>query len=59
VTEPVLTTSNKFDRAPINEISILWLSAGLSCDGETIAMTLYGGNRIVDMLLGDSFPRIC
>jgi hypothetical protein len=24
---------------PVGEIAILWLSAGLSCDGDTIAMT--------------------
>lgn len=41
---------------PIEEMTLLWLSAGLSCHGETIAS---GGSRIVDMLVGDQLPRIC
>lgn len=40
------------NQAPINEISILWLSAGLSCDGETIAMTAATQPSIEDVLGG-------
>jgi hypothetical protein len=32
-------TSRAGDTLPVAEISILWLTAGLSCDGDTIAMT--------------------
>jgi hydrogenase expression/formation protein HypE len=27
--------------------------------GAVLATTLYGGNRMVDMLVGDPLPRIC
>ena len=40
------------DQVPIGEISILWLSAGLSCDGETIAMTAASQPSIEDVLAG-------
>ncbi|HXS23192.1 MAG TPA: hypothetical protein VN719_03100 [Gemmatimonadales bacterium] len=38
--------------APIDEISILWLSAGLSCDGDSIAMTAATQPSIEDILSG-------
>ena len=38
--------------APIEEIDILWLSAGLSCDGETIALTAATQPSIEDLLFG-------
>ncbi|MEO5904559.1 MAG: hydrogenase expression protein HypE [Gemmatimonadaceae bacterium] len=38
--------------APIAEMSILWLNAGLSCDGETIAMTAATQPSIEDVLSG-------
>ena len=37
---------------PIAEMTILWLSAGLSCDGETIAMTAASQPSIEDVLSG-------
>ncbi|HYZ82930.1 MAG TPA: hydrogenase expression protein HypE [Bryobacteraceae bacterium] len=37
---------------PIKEIDILWLSAGLSCDGDTIAMTAATQPSIEDLVLG-------
>ena len=38
--------------APIDEIAILWLSAGLSCDGDSIAMTAATQPSIEDVLSG-------
>ncbi len=37
---------------PISEISILWLTAGLSCDGDTIAMTGATQPSLEDLLAG-------
>jgi hydrogenase small subunit len=37
---------------PINEIHILWITAGLGCDGDTIAMTAATQPSIEDILLG-------
>jgi hydrogenase small subunit len=37
---------------PIEEIDILWLTAGLSCDGESIALTAATQPSIEDLLLG-------
>ena len=37
---------------PIEAISILWLNAGLSCDGDTIAMTAATQPSIEDVLRG-------
>jgi len=37
---------------PITEISILWLTAGLSCDGDTIAMTGATQPSLEDLLAG-------
>src|SRR3979411_1407135 len=38
--------------APIEEIDILWLTAGLSCDGDTIAMTAATQPSIEDLVMG-------
>ena len=40
------------DTAPIREIDVLWLNAGLSCDGETIAMTAATQPSIEDLIRG-------
>ncbi len=37
---------------PIREIDILWITAGLGCDGETIAMTAATQPSIEDIVLG-------
>ena len=37
---------------PITEIDVLWLTAGLSCDGDTIAMTAATQPSIEDIVLG-------
>ncbi len=48
-------TSNR--REPIAEIEILWLTAGLGCDGDTIAVTGATQPSIEDIVLG-AFPWI-
>lgn len=37
---------------PIDEITVLWLTAGLGCDGDTIAMTGATQPSIEDVVLG-------
>jgi hydrogenase small subunit len=39
-------------REPIKEIAILWITAGLGCDGDTIAMTAATQPSIEDLVLG-------
>jgi hydrogenase small subunit len=41
-----------FNQEPINELDILWITAGLGCDGETIALTGATQPSIEDILLG-------
>src|ERR1700674_3960753 len=38
---------------PIREIDVLWINAGLSCDGDTIAMTAATQPSIEDLVLGN------
>jgi hydrogenase small subunit len=44
----------KFERAssPITEIDILWITAGLGCDGDSIAMTAATQPSLEDIILG-------
>ncbi|MBV8900754.1 MAG: hydrogenase expression protein HypE [Verrucomicrobia bacterium] len=42
---------------PITEIDVLWITAGLGCDGDTIAMTAATQPSIEDLVLG-SIPGI-
>src|ERR1700736_2255922 len=37
---------------PISEIDVLWITAGLGCDGDTIAMTAATQPSIEDIILG-------
>ena len=39
--------------APIQEIDVLWLNAGLSCDGDTIAMTAAEQPSVEDLVRGN------
>jgi hydrogenase small subunit len=39
--------------SPISEIDVLWINAGLSCDGDTIAMTAATQPSIEDLVLGN------
>src|ERR1700761_8737659 len=38
--------------APIADIDVLWITAGLSCDGDTIAMTAATQPSLEDIVLG-------
>jgi hydrogenase small subunit len=40
------------DRTPIPELDVLWITAGLGCDGDTIAMTAATQPSIEDLLFG-------
>jgi hydrogenase small subunit len=40
------------DTAPIPEIDVLWLNAGLICDGDTIAMTAAAQPSMEDFIRG-------
>jgi len=44
--------ATRWDSAPISEIDILWLTAGLGCDGDTIAVTAATQPSIEDLVLG-------
>jgi hydrogenase small subunit len=39
-------------RQPVKEIDILWITAGLGCDGDTIAMTAATQPNLEEVLLG-------
>jgi hydrogenase small subunit len=41
-----------WNSAPIAELDVLWITAGLGCDGDTIAMTAATQPSIEDVLLG-------
>lgn len=40
------------DATSLKEIAILWITAGLGCDGESIAMTAATQPSIEDLVLG-------
>jgi hydrogenase small subunit len=61
VTETAVPYGRKTQRAPaIAEIDILWLTAGLGCDGDTISMTAATQPSIEDVVLGaiPGIPRV-
>jgi hydrogenase small subunit len=37
---------------PVSEIDVLWITAGLSCDGDTISVTAATQPSIEDLILG-------
>ena len=49
---PKIRDANSPAPQPIQEIDILWISAGLGCDGDTIAMTAATQPSIEDIVLG-------
>jgi hydrogenase small subunit len=57
---PVNVSGQPQDAAPLKEIDILWITAGLGCDGESIAMTAATQPSIEDLVLGGipGIPRI-
>jgi hydrogenase small subunit len=44
-------------QSPISELDVLWITAGLGCDGDTIAMTAATQPSIEDILL-EAIPWI-
>jgi hydrogenase small subunit len=40
------------DTAPITEIDVLWITAGLGCDGDSVAMTAATQPSLEDILAG-------
>ena len=38
--------------APVNEVHILWLTAGLSCDGDSVSVTAAEQPSIEDVVMG-------
>src|SRR5277367_132926 len=44
-------------QAPLRKLDILWITAGLGCDGDTIAMTAATQPSIED-IVGGAIPRI-
>ena len=46
-------TDGTVSAGPIQEIDVLWINAGLSCDGDTIAMTAATQPSIEDLVLGN------
>jgi len=49
-------SSQRQNGKPLKEIDILWITAGLGCDGESIAMTAATQPSIEDLLQS---PRLC
>lgn len=48
-----MTTGNKLRGVvPVKEIDVLWITAGLGCDGDTIAMTAATQPTLEELLLG-------
>jgi hydrogenase small subunit len=47
--EPVITNEAQ---SPITELDVLWVTAGLGCDGDTIAMTAATQPSIEDVVMG-------
>jgi hydrogenase small subunit len=48
----VVTESEVREPQPIAEIDVLWITAGLGCDGDTIAITAATQPSIEDLVLG-------
>ena len=46
------------ERTPIPELDVLWITAGLGCDGDTIAMTAATQPSIEEIVLGDATNHI-
>src|SRR5437868_2452148 len=58
---PNVRNQEKFpDPQPIKELDILWITAGLGCDGESVAMTAATQPSIEDIVLGSlpGVPRV-
>ena len=50
--ENLQAVGKRIGASPIAEIEVLWITAGLGCDGDTIAMTAATQPSIEDVILG-------
>src|SRR3954447_2780170 len=51
--EPIPFQRRKADApAPVQEVHIIWLTAGLSCDGDSVSVTAAEQPSIEDVVLG-------
>ena len=48
----VSQASKNYSAHPIKEIDVLWITAGLGCDGESVAMTAATQPSIEDIVMG-------
>jgi hypothetical protein len=57
--EPLTNGFDKGDALPIPEITVQWMTAGLGCDGDTVAVTAATQPRIEDIVLAPfpGFPK--
>jgi hydrogenase small subunit len=55
-----MTAVGSLTQEPMEEIHILWLTAGLSCDGDTVAATAARLPSTEDIVLGaiPAIPRV-
>ena len=52
-TSPNRSTDNRTIKPPaVKEVHILWITAGLSCDGDSVSMTAATQPSIEDVILG-------
>src|SRR5262250_97985 len=49
-----MASTSRFSRrlSPVKEVHIIWLTAGLSCDGDSVSVTAAEQPSIEDVLLG-------
>ena len=50
--ENLLSQDRRIGASPVAEVEVLWITAGLGCDGDTIAMTAATQPSIEDVILG-------
>src|SRR5205085_4767441 len=59
--EPIPFTRRKASApSPVSEVHILWMTAGLSCDGDSVSVTAAEQPSIEDVLLGNipGLPKV-
>lgn len=50
--EPILMGKTPAKRSTPNEVHVVWLTAGLSCDGDSVSVTAAEQPSIEDLILG-------
>ena len=54
---PTYRIPTRADGSPLTEIDVLWITAGLGCDGDTIAMTAATQPSIEELVMG-AYPWV-